>query len=263
MVVFAYTVNKVSEIALGFTAGTDRGTEDKMIQVLFPGWMMIGDFDNLGFFPLPPLLIFTGCAAWTGISHTFCAWERHGASIPNDEESRRLERARLSGSIDLDGVDLFDYRETVGFSLNACKGFSIWAFYQLFSFVFTCAWIFLLVVNFSFSSYVRLTVGLALMFSLWLSGCTCLLLFKFGITRRFEKLRQVCRTQPRSYAVKGLLVESGVWFATVMYVSPAPSVWRWGLALTHIARSLRLLSSLRGRGEVVTGGDGVEVGDML
>lgn len=263
-IVFAYTINKVSEFAVG-SAGTDTG-KWKAIQALFPGWMMIADFDNPGFLPLPPVLIFTGCAIWTGISHTFfCTWKRRGESTPTNDEVSRLERERLSESVDLDGVDLFDYREIVGFSLDACKGFSMWVFYQLFSFLFTCAWIMLLVVNFSFGSRVELTAGLALAFALWLSGCTCVLLRKFGFISRFRKLGQACRTQPRSYAVKGLLMESGVWYAAVLYVSPAPAVWRWSLAVTHIARSLKLLHSLRGRGEVAlgAGGEVEDVGEVV
>lgn len=268
LVIFAYTIKQVSEMDLGFTATASGGSwndvEWKKIQVFFPGWTLFADLDYLGFLPLPPVLIFTGCAVWTGISHTFGVWKRKGASTPN--EASLLQREQPSGFVDLDGVDLFDYREVVEFSLNTCGGFSIWVLYQLASFLFACAWFFWLAVSFSFSSRgPYLSAGLALTFALWLSGCTYLLLRNFGLLRRFSNLREACRTQPRSYAVKGLLLEFGMWYATVLYFSPAPPVWRWSLIVTHIARSLKLLYSLRNRGEAALGAGGKveEAGEVV
>ena len=264
-IAFAYTLKKAIEL-LDESVINPGDTESMVIHLLFPGWMLNdGNRDDwYGFLWVIPVLIFTGIAVWTGISHTFCVSKQQGPG--NSIETGYLERARDAESLVLHGVDMFDYREVVGFSLSVSKAFSAWVFYQLFSFVFTIAWIFFEIVTFNFSSkgYASNLALVYTLYLLWLAGCARVLLRNFGLVRRFRKLEQACRTQPRSTAVQALLVVSSVSYAYALYLFPAvPSVWRWSLAVTHVARSLKLLFSLRGRGEVAVEAGGEIIDEML
>jgi len=219
MVVFTYTTQRVAEVVPRICGIADA--RDNMIVVFFPFWGALWDYcDGSGFLELMPLLIYTGCAVWTGVSRILCAWKRSRASSPREPT---LEPETAAESSNPDGVFYhFDYLELVGFSLNVARAISIWAFYQLISLAFSCVWFLWLSFTFSFSSEgPMLSSRIIVIFALWLWGWAYLLLLKFG-----------------------LLLVSGVGYAIVLYISRAPSVWRLSLAVTHVARWLILFSFL-------------------
>lgn len=70
-------------------------------------------------------------------------------------------------------------------------------------------------------------------------------------------------TQPFHVRVRVLLLVSTMLFAVMLYLSPAPSTWRWALITVHAVRVSSVFAFLLDRDGVVDGIAGHAGGDIL
>lgn len=192
------------------------------------------------------VLFVTGCAVRTGVAHSVGRLNPSGGASPGDAD--RLERDRLAESLELDGVNLFDFHEVVTTSVSILSGFLAWLLFQLVSLAFSLPFAFLLVMS-SIGASENLPVWLV--FTALQLVASVRLFYALSVGDKFRKLEQSCRTQPSCKLVRAVLVLSSIAYAVVVCVSPAPPVWQWSLIVTHAARALKLLVSLRDQSEGV------------
>lgn len=215
------------------------------------------------------VLFTTGCAVRTGLNHSFgrpSSSSPQAAAISSGPLPRgdmdRLERDRLTESLELDGVNLFDFREVVTTSVSVLLGVSSCLLLQLVSVVISLPFSLFFMYSISSSSdnngardgedgddaesvfvwLVFVAVGLAVFTRLF---------HKLGVGGKFRNLEQACRTQPSCRRVRGVLVLSSAAYAVVLCLSPVPPVWLWSLVVTHAARALKLFVSLRDQSEAM------------
>lgn len=196
------------------------------------------------------VLFVTGSAVRIGMSHSLGRPNPQGAESAGDMD--RLERDRLVGCLERDGVDMFDFDEMMSSSVNILLGIASFLLLQLASIPFLFPYTFFLIIssfNLSGSS-----VGSGNAF-VWLGLYALILLaskhlfYRLGIGDMFRKLEQSCRTQPRCTLARAMVVLSSLFYAGVLSLSPVPAVWQWSLIVTHSARALKLLVSVRDQSE--------------
>lgn len=210
---------------------------------------------------LPPYaLVCTGCAvgsvAWTGVSHCLCA-SRVMAAVDNNIESideggtHRVNFGRCS-------VNFFEYHDVVTIGLRISKVALLWSVFLVFGFlpVFGVVDQYLTNSNDTWSILNILTLLWMAMY--WVLFTGLLVVATFLVLKSGVKYF----TQPFHSRARVLLLVSTIMFAVLLWVSPAPSTWRWALLAVHTIRVSSVFASLLGQIGVVEGTTG-RTGDML
>jgi len=203
-------------------------------------------------------LAVAGYAVWTGASYYLCT-SRVDAAVNdvkavNTRESSSMRGDGSAASVGLGGMDLFEYHDIASMSSNMIQLAFVWLLFRgpvcialsiiaLLASLFTCqewAW-------FSCNSYSIFFAPLVFVFSALYLGYLARFLYTSGVVDKIWNLGKPCQNQPFSFkhCTAWTLISVGSLVYTVfMFTSSAPSVWRWGVVLTHAARTLRVLCSL-------------------
>lgn len=243
-IVFAYTaLDLLLSAKIGYSDHDDGGFVLKaFLYAAFVPLLLVN-----GVFGI--VLFTTGCATRTGVAHSLGRSNPQGAPSPGDAD--RVERDRLAESLERDGVDLFDFDEFATTSMSILLGISSLFLSQLVEVVFIYPYaIYVVLSTFSFGNS-----GGSGNVAIWLVLIVLALLtfrrlfYRFRFVEKFRKLEQSCRTQPSCNLVRTVLILSSIAYGIVLYHSPAPSVLRWSLIVTHAVRALKLVISLRDQRE--------------
>lgn len=192
-------------------------------------------------------------AAKVGLDHSLGRSNPQGMASAGGIE--RVARDRLYESLERDGVDLVDFHEIVTTSvviLLFTSWLLLWSLlWRLVTFV--CRYVFFGFFSATFSfgpSGGSGSVAVWLVSFILVQLAFNRLLERFGFfEKKFRKLDQACRSQPSCKLVRAALVLSSTGYGVVLHLSPAPSVLQWSLIVTHTARALKLLVSLRDQSE--------------
>ncbi len=204
------------------------------------------------------VVLLSGCAVWSGVSHSLCT-SKVQAAVGGIEaaNARESSSVRLDGSVSslgLDGVDLFEYHDITSMSWNMSKLASVPVLLygigivpliiSLIVGILTCAeWAF-----FSCNSHSMFYVPVTVFVSALFLGCGARMLYTSGVVGDIvSTFREAVPNQAvfdHILHIWTLVLVGGFLYNACMLFSPAPSVWRWGATLTHTARTLKVLYSL-------------------
>lgn len=206
------------------------------------------------------VLVLAGCAVWcvvwTGVRHSLCA-RRVKAAVDNIETISE-------GGINRPGrrsIDLYEYHDVITIGLRISKVVFVWINFQWLTLV-PAVIIVGSVLSYSNNNWSVLNICELLFFFMYFFIFTILLCILVYCT---VKSGEECRTQPLGLHARRLLFASTIVFAVVLYISPAPSTWRWSLMAIHAARVLILSVSLARQGDIDVELDGIteRAGDMV
>jgi len=200
----------------------------------------------------------SGCAVWSGVSHSLRTSKVKAAvgsiKAANARESSSFPRHGPVASLDLGGVDLFEYHDITSMSWNMSKLASVPVLLygvgvvplliSLIVGMFTCTeWAF-----FSCNAHSSFYVPLTVMLSALLLGFVGRMLYTSGvvgdIVSTFGEALPNQAVFDHILHVWTLVLVGGFLYNACMFFSPSPSMWRWGTILTHTARTLKVLYSL-------------------
>ena len=244
-IVFGYATKRVVDSLCGQNVEVSSGE-------LARGWLMF-----------LPVLLCIGCTLCTGVSHLVCPASSRAAvtniESVNAHEMKRLGRGKWADSLGVDGLDLFEYHEVITAASYISKVISVWILVVCFVLLLFFGAVLVLMLSFHFPLGPTLCKAIAAY--LLASFFT---FFLCSVAGRVWKSAGTCRTQPfHSHARAWLLVPTSVYAVLLLYLSLAPSTWRWSLIVTHTTRALKVLASLRGQEEVLVETGGEDEGDML
>lgn len=204
-------------------------------------------------------LAVAGYAVWTGVSYYLCTSRVHAAvndiKAVHARESSGLRRDGPAASLDIGGVDLFEYHDIASMSSNMLQLAFVWLLFlgpisiplfiiSLLVSLLTCQeWAFL-----SCNSYSMFFTPLIFFLSVLYLGYFSRFLYTSGVITKIWNLGKPCQNQPFSFkhcTAWTLMSVGSLVYTAFMFSSSAPSVWRWGVILTHNARTLRVLYSLQ------------------
>lgn len=208
--------------------------------------------------PILPLVVFCAvCAAWAVLSPFLCTSRAQAAvdnmkAVTESVGTSSLRRGRSAESLDLDGVDLFEYHDVTTMAVSdltgVIAGVLLWVvlsppmvlLYYVVVMMICTDWAWFTCQSFSTNS---LLLPMCVFFLLCL-GCCSRVLYTTGVADQIIKLGEPCRTHPFSRHARAVVFAGSVLYAALVYLCPVPPMWRWGVIVTHTTRTLKVVYSL-------------------
>lgn len=234
-------------VCSGRSAGSRRWCilEAVLSAVVFVYVVQVGVGNIEGLLLFVPVTLCIGCAGWTAVSHCIFALKVQGAvDTIVSKNASEIDLLEGGSSVDpLRGVDLFEYHDLISMSLTNFEVVAVVCLFYLY-FLATVAPLIVVVASVLWNGDDNDKAAFVI-FVVWL-GVFVLLLYTSGVVGRIRKQGEPFRTQPFRHRVGALLLVSSMAYAILVYSSPAPFVWRLGLILTHMMRTFKVVSQLRG-----------------
>ena len=197
-----------------------------------------------------------GYAVWTGVSYYLCTSKAQAAvnniKAVNGRVTSSLRNDAQVGSLGPDDVDLFEYHDIASMSSNMLQLATVWiltpvCFIPLGFIVLVLGLLTCQEGYFAISSCPVYFAPTMILFSALYLGYFARFLYTLGVVDTIWNLGKPCQIKPFSflYCSAWTLISVGsIVHTAFMFFSSAPSIWRWGVIVTHTTRASRVMYSL-------------------